>query len=304
MAIKKAIFVVAGFGTRFLPATKAQPKEMLPIVDKPIIQYLVEEATEAGIEEIIFITGRGKNSIENHFDKGFELEITLSQKNKLELLKEVQKIDELAHFAYVRQPEQKGDGHALLCARPFIDPNESILVVFPDYLMPKSNKSIRKIIEIYNEKRDPVICADSVPREHVSKYGVIDFEPTENEDIVKVNAFVEKPEVEKAPSNLINAGYFIITPEVIKYLENSQSTAGDGEIRVADALVAMTQDNKPIYALKPQKPGYDCGDKIGFLKATVDIALQRKDIKDDFYDFLKQRIEELENSKDFPPVTS
>ena len=173
MAIRKAIFVVAGFGTRFLPITKSVPKEMLSIVDKPIIQYLVEEAVECGIEDIIFVTGRGKNSIENHFDKSYELEQTLVEKNKQELLEEVEKISKLANFAYVRQPIQKGDGHALLCAKPFIDPNESVLVVFPDYLMPKTNKTFAKMIEMHQKTREIVLATDFVPMEEVSIYGVL-----------------------------------------------------------------------------------------------------------------------------------
>lgn len=290
MSVKKAVFCVAGFGTRFLPATKAQPKEMLPIVDKPIIQYLVEEAVSAGIEDIIFVTGRGKTSIENHFDKSFELESTLVEKGKHKLVDQVNKISKLAHFAYVRQPIQKGDGHALLCAKPFIDPTEPVLVIFPDYLMPAENKTLTKMIEIYREFRAPVIAADSVPHNKVSSYGVMDFEQTDEAYLVKVKKFVEKPKQKDAPSNLINAGYYIITPEVMKYLSLCESSVGDGEIRVADAIVNMVNDGKEVFALKPDINGYDCGDKIGFLKATVDMALKREDLKDEFIEFLKSRI--------------
>ena len=294
MAIRKAIFVVAGFGTRFLPITKSVPKEMLSIVDKPIIQYLVEEAVECGIEDIIFVTGRGKNSIENHFDKSYELEQTLVEKNKQELLEEVEKISKLANFAYVRQPIQKGDGHALLCAKPFIDPNESVLVVFPDYLMPKTNKTFAKMIEMHQKTREIVLATDFVPMEEVSKYGVLKFksmEDGENSENVELEGFVEKPSLENAPSNLINNGYAIITPEVWKYLENTESTAGDGEIRVADAFVKLLEDNKKIFAVKPTKKGYDCGTKIGFLKATVDLALERSDLKDEFLAFLQGKLD-------------
>jgi UTP--glucose-1-phosphate uridylyltransferase len=293
MPIKKAIFCVAGFGTRFLPATKAQPKEMLPIVDKPIIQYLVEEAVAAGIEEIIFVTGRGKNSIENHFDKSFELETSLVEKGKLKMVAEVDRISKLANFAYVRQPIQKGDGHALLCAKPFIDPTESVLVIFPDYLMPKSNKTLAKMMDIYRDFHMPVIGADFVPEDKTHLYGVIDYHKTDDSKVVKIKGFVEKPAQGKAPSNLINAGYYIITPEVMKELALSadgSNSASDGEIRVADAIVAMTKKGKDIYALIPDAPGYDCGDKIGFLKATVDIALEREDLKEEFAEFLRGRI--------------
>lgn len=288
MSIKKAIFVVAGFGTRFLPATYAQPKEMLPIVDKPIIQYLVEETVAAGITEIIFVTGRGKNSIENHFDRNFELESMLLQKGKTEKLKEVEKISKLANFAYVRQPSQKGDGNALLCAKPFIDNNESVLVIFPDYLMPKENKAIKKIIDIYQTYHEPVICGDIVEDSEVSKYGVMAYEPTENDEVVKVTSFVEKPKEGTAPSNLINAGYFIITPEVLSILEQTESTNADGEIRVADAFVKLAEDNRPLYALKPKQQGFDCGSILGFLKATVVFGLKREDLGQDFKDFLKK----------------
>ena len=290
MSITKAIFCVAGFGTRFLPATKAQPKEMLPIVDKPIIQYLVEEAVEAGIQDIIFVTGRGKANIENHFDKSFELETSLVEKGKHKLVEEVEKISKLANFAYVRQPIQKGDGHALLCAKPFVDPNESILVIFPDYLMPKQNKSIARMIEVYRQHLEIVICGDIVPESEVSNYGVMAYEPTTDDKLVRVTQFVEKPKLGEAPSNLINNGYGIITPEFWKYMSNAESTAGDGEIRIADVYVKMVQDGKQIYATIPDKPGYDCGQKLGFLKATVDIALSREDIGPEFLSFLKSRI--------------
>ncbi len=291
MSVSKAVFVVAGFGTRFLPATKAQPKEMLPVVDKPIIQYLVEEAVEAGIKEIIFVTGRGKTSIENHFDKSVELEEALINKGKQVSLKEVKKIYNLANFAYVRQPVQKGDGDALLCAKPFLDPNEPVLVVFPDYLMPKENKALQKIIEAYRKYREPIICGDTVDRKDISKYGVIAYEETDNPEIVKVSGFIEKPkDPSMAPSNLINAGYFVITPEVIKILEEAESTADDGELRLADAFVKMTEEKKPIYALKPKLKGYDCGNIIGFLKATVDFGLGREELNDEFMEFLKSKV--------------
>ena len=291
MSIKKAVFVVAGYGTRFLPATKAQPKEMLPIVDKPIIQYLVEEAVSAGIKEVIFVTGRGKDSIENHFDKSLELEEALIKKGKDDKLKEVSKIYNLANFAYVRQPTQRGDGDALLCAKPFLDPTESILVIFPDWLMPKENNSIKKIIETYEKYQKPVICGDIVPDNQISNYGVISFNETENSEVVKVTGFVEKPESkDKAPSNLVSAGYFVVTPEVIKILEKSESTSKDGELRLADAFTNMTQNKKDIYAVRPKKPGYDCGSIIGFLKATVDFGLNRDELKAELLEFLKERV--------------
>lgn len=289
-SIKKAVFVVAGFGTRFLPATKAQPKEMLPIVDKPIIQYLVEEAVEAGITEIIFVTGRGKSSIENHFDRSVELGVILAEKKKFEILKEMEKISDLCNFAYVRQPAANGDGAALLCAKPFLDPQEPILVVYPDYLMPKENQSLKTIIDIYNKYQQPVICGDIVPKDKVSSYGVIDYTSTEDASVVKAKKFVEKPKVEEAPSNLISAGYFVITPEVIAVLEKSSSTTSDGEIRLADAFVQITQEGKDLYVYKPNLPGYDCGSIIGFLKATVALGLEKQDLKDEFLVYLEETV--------------
>jgi UTP--glucose-1-phosphate uridylyltransferase len=294
MSIKKAIFVVAGFGTRFLPATKAQPKEMLPIVDKPIIQYLVEEAVEAGIQEIIFVTGRGKNSIENHFDKSFELEQTLVEKGKHKLVESVDKISKLANFAYVRQPVQKGDGHALLCAEPFVDIPEPVLVIFPDYLMPAENKTIARMIDAYREHHQPIIATDLVSANDAPRYGGIMYDETDNPELVKIRDFVEKPSPQNIPEGLIqdghamiNNGYAVITSEVWRALKEAQSTGGDGEVRVADAFVKLIHEGKSLYALKPRKKGYDCGDKIGFLKATVDLALEHPDIKPEFSEYLK-----------------
>lgn len=290
MSVKKAIFVVAGFGTRFLPATKAQPKEMLPIVNKPIIQYLVEEAVEAGIEEIIFVTGRGKNSIENHFDKSYELEDVLEQKGKNTILKEIAEIADLANFAYVRQPVQKGDGHALLCARPFVDREEAVLMIFPDYIMPKENQTIKKMLSLYEKENKTVIATDYVPASTVSEYGVIAFEPTKDQNAVNIKKFVEKPKIEDAPSNLISIGYAVLPPKIWDYLESAQSSTTDAEIRVADAYISMLDDGGEILAITPEKEGYDCGSILGFLKATVDFGLERDDIGNDFLDFLKKKI--------------
>jgi UTP--glucose-1-phosphate uridylyltransferase len=289
MPIKKAIFVVAGFGTRFLPATKAQPKEMLPIVEKPIIQYLVEEAVDAGITEIVFVTGRGKQSIENHFDTSFELERILAQKGKTELLNSVQKISNMANFAYVRQPQQKGDGHALLCAEPYIETDESVLVIFPDYLMHKSTKGIQNIIDIYNKYQQPVVCGDIVPDDQTHLYGVMDFDKIDSSGAVKVKGFVEKPKT-NAPSNLISAGYFVITPEIIKLLQKTESKHDDGEIRIADALVDYLENNGELYAFQPEIGGYDCGTFLGFLKATVDFGLDKAELNGEFLAFLKTKV--------------
>jgi UTP--glucose-1-phosphate uridylyltransferase len=295
MPVTKAIFVVAGFGTRFLPATKAQPKEMLPIVNKPIIQYLVEEAVEAGIKDIIFVTGRGKASIENHFDVSYELQDILAKKGKNKLLDSVKEISDMADFAYVRQPVQKGDGHAILCAKPFVDHDEPVLMVFPDYLMPKKNNTIKKMIEAYESTNQTVIATDVIPMDKVSGYGVLDFDETGTADLVKVNKFVEKPKTEDAPSNLISIGYAILTPETWPYLQkasdNDTSSVGDGEIRVADAWINMIEDGHKLFAVKPQNPGYDCGSIIGFLKATVDFGLEDESLRAEFVEFMKSRVE-------------
>jgi len=297
MSIKKAIFPVAGYGTRFLPATKAQPKEMLPIVDKPIIQYLVEEAAEAGIENIIFVTGRGKSSIENHFDYSVELDVKLMAKNKQALADAVNNISNLANFAYVRQPVQNGDGAAILCAKPFIDPDESVLVVFPDYIMPKENMTLKKMIDYFDKYQKPIIAADIVDQSLVDQYGVIAFSETHTEDIVKIDTFVEKPLINEAPSTLINAGYSVITPRVIKTLSHADSTTKDGEIRLADAFIRLLEEGEQLYALVPPKHGYDCGSKIGFVKATVDYALQRDDLREEFIQFLNHRVSTLNEKK-------
>ncbi len=289
MPIKKAIFCVAGYGTRFLPATKAQPKEMLPIVDKPIIQYLVEEAVAAGITEIIFVTGRGKNTIENHFDKSFELESTLVEKGKYHLIDEINHISDMANFAYVRQPVQKGDGHALLCAEPFIDPNESVLVIFPDYLMPPKAETIKQMIQIYDAHQAPVLALDTVDMDKVHLYGVADTTTTDQQNILKINHFVEKPKTSEAPSNLINIGYYIMTPPAIQALKECGHGTVDGEIRVADAITILCERSQDIFAYKSPVCGYDCGDKLGFLKATVDIALEREDLGVEFLEFLKSK---------------
>jgi UTP--glucose-1-phosphate uridylyltransferase len=290
MPITKAIFVVAGFGTRFLPATKAQPKEMLPIVDKPIIQYLVEEAVEAGIKEVIFVTGRGKQSIENHFDTSYELESVLNKKGKNKLLKDVKEISNMANFAYVRQPSQKGDGHALLCAAPFMEHDESVLVIFPDYLMHKSTKGIQKIIDIHNQNnQSPVVCGDIVPDDQTHLYGIMDFDSVGADGTVKVKSFVEKPK-DNAPSNLISAGYFVITPQIMAMLKNTESKHADGEIRIADALIDYLGQGGNLYAFKPEVAGYDCGTFLGFLKATVDFGLDKEELNGEFLEFLKSKV--------------
>ncbi len=277
MKIKKAILPVAGFGTRFLPATKAQPKEMLPVVDKPVIQYLVEEAVASGIEEIIFVTGRGKRAIEDHFDISFELERTLVEKDKQDVLKEVRKVAKLAKFSYVRQPEPLGDGHAILCAKHLVHPGESVAVLFGDDLIDSEVPAIKQLIDVHEKHADPVIALCQVDREDVHKFGVIDPKNKKGRTC-EINKFVEKPKTEEAPSNLVAVGKYIITPEVFEKLE--ESVNDKGEIRLANAFVRMLEDNKIIYGHEIDGNRYDCGDKFGFVQATIQMGLKHPEIKE------------------------
>ncbi|MFA5985942.1 MAG: UTP--glucose-1-phosphate uridylyltransferase GalU [Parcubacteria group bacterium] len=286
--ITKAILPVAGFGTRFLPATKAQPKEMLPIVDKPVIQYLVEEAVASGIEEIIFVTGRGKRAIEDHFDTSFELERTLVEKDKHDLLDAVRKISGLAKFSYVRQPEPLGDGHAVLCARHLVHPDESVAVLFGDDIIDGKIPAIKQLIDVFEKYTDPVIALCTVPDEDVHRFGVVD--PVKIDDrLFEIRRFVEKPKTQDAPSNLIAVGKYIITPEIFDKLE--ESVNDKGEIRLANAFVRMIENNRPIYGYEVDGTRYDCGDKFGFVQATIQMGLHHPEIKDR----LKKYIKSLKN---------
>lgn len=277
MKIKKAIIPVAGFGTRFLPATKAQPKEMLPVVDKPVIQYLVEEAVASGIEEVIFVTGRGKRAIEDHFDKSFELERTLVEKEKQELLKAVKQIASLAKFSYVRQPEPLGDGHAILCAKHLVYPREPVAVLFGDDLIDGKVPALKQLMDVYEKYSDPVIALCRVAKEDVHRFGVVD--PIEvNDRTYEIKRFVEKPKTEDAPSNLVAVGKYIITPEIFKQLEASVND--EGEIRLANAFVRVLESGKVIYGHEVEGDRYDCGDKFGFIQATIQMGLKHPEIKD------------------------
>jgi len=283
--IKKAILPVAGFGTRFLPATKAQPKEMLPVVDKPVIQYLVEEAVASGIEEIIFVTGRGKRAIEDHFDVSYELEDTLVEKNKHELLEAVQKISGLAKFSYVRQPVPLGDGHALLQAAHLVDDDEAVLVIFGDCLYDAEVPASRQLIETYAKYHDPVIGLSEVPREEVSKFGVIDGVALDALTY-EVKGMVEKPNPEDAPSNLVAVGKYIITADVFRVLA-AMKEGKSGEIRLADAFDQMLAEGKPLYGKKLLGEWLDTGDKFNFLKATIHLGLQHHEVGNKLRAYLK-----------------
>ncbi|MEI7497704.1 MAG: UTP--glucose-1-phosphate uridylyltransferase GalU [Candidatus Falkowbacteria bacterium] len=283
--IRKAILPVAGFGTRFLPATKAMPKEMLPIVDKPAIQYLVEEAVASGIEEIIFITGRGKRSIEDHFDYSFELEYTLVEKNKTDLLKEVRRISEMASFAYVRQPLPLGDGHAILCARHLIG-NEPVAIMFGDDLADAQVPALKQLIDVYEKYQVPVIALAQVPREDVHQFGVVGSTKLD-ERTHEINQFVEKPKTEEAPSNAAVVGKYIITPEVLDYIEASKNDKG--EIRLANAFVHMLEDKKRLIGYEYEGVRHDCGDKFSFVRATIELGLKHPEIGHKLDAYLKQK---------------
>ena len=284
--IRKAIFPVAGFGTRFLPATKAQPKEMLMVVDKPVIQYLVEQAVAAGIEEIIFVTGRGKRAIEDHFDYSYELEKTLVEKNKTELLDKVREIEKLAKFSYVRQPIPLGDGHAVLCAAHLIAGDEPVLVMFGDTLYDAEISPVKQVIETYEKYGETIIGLSEVKPEEVSQFGVIGGDDL-GSGVYNINQFKEKPKKEDAPSNLVQVGINIITPDVLKVL-SSMKSGKSGEIRLADAYDKMIEEGKPLYGKKIEGEWLDTGNKFNFIKATLKFALKDKELGADVKKLIKE----------------
>ncbi len=291
MMIKKAIIPAAGLGTRFLPATKAQPKEMLPIVDKPTIQYIVEEAVASGIEDILIITGRGKRAIEDHFDKSYELEDELAKKDKQEWLKIVQDISNMANIHYVRQKEALGLGHAIYCARKFIG-NEPFAVLLGDDIVNSKKPCLKQMIEIYERYKTSVIGVQTVPDTDVSKYGVIKANKIEDR-IFKIEDLVEKPKLKDAPSNLAIMGRYIIHPDIFDILEKLPPGAG-GEIQLTDALKVLNNQQQ-IYAYIFEGKRYDVGDRLGYLQATVEFALQREDLQAHFKDYLINIVDELRN---------
>ncbi|PKM88612.1 UTP--glucose-1-phosphate uridylyltransferase [Candidatus Falkowbacteria bacterium HGW-Falkowbacteria-2] len=283
--IKKAILPVAGFGTRFLPATKAQPKEMLPVVDKPVIQYLVEEAVAAGIEEIIFVTGRGKRAIEDHFDYSFELSKTLVEKNKLDLIKKVQAIENLAKFSYVRQSIPLGDGHAISCAAHLVRDDEPVLIMFGDTLYDSKVSPAKQVIDVFEKYGDPVVGLSQVAAEDVNKFGVIDGLDL-GEGNFEIKKFVEKPAIGEAPSNLAAVGIYAITPEVFQTLRKMEH-GKSGEIRLADAFDLMLADGRPLYGKQLEGEWLDTGNKFNLIKANIKLGLKDQEIGDDLKEFLK-----------------
>jgi UTP--glucose-1-phosphate uridylyltransferase len=284
MRIRKAVFPVAGLGTRFLPATKASPKEMLPVVDKPLIQYAVAEAISAGAEELVFITGRSKNSIMDHFDKAYELETELAQKGKDELLRIVQDVlPPRVTCVFIRQAEALGLGHAVLCAQPAIG-DEDFAVLLADDLIDGGRKpGLSQMNAVYHEYGASVIAVERVPRDEVSAYGVVETQPI-RQGLGEIRRIVEKPKPEEAPSNLAVVGRYILTPRIFKLLETTERGKG-GEIQLTDAISRLIQE-QTVLACEFEGVRYDCGSKLGYLKANVEYALKHPEVADEFRDYL------------------
>ncbi|UXV32703.1 UTP--glucose-1-phosphate uridylyltransferase GalU [Mammaliicoccus sciuri] len=281
--IKKAIIPAAGLGTRFLPATKAMPKEMLPILDKPTIQYIVEEAARAGIEDIIIVTGKHKRAIEDHFDIQKELETTLYEKGKLELLDRVQYSTELANIFYVRQKEQKGLGHAIYTAKQFIG-NEPFAVLLGDDIVESDNPAIKQLMEQYESTGKSVIGVQTVPESETHRYGIIEPK-SQDERLYEVNRFVEKPEQGTAPSNLAIMGRYVLSPKIFDYLE-TQTEGSGGEIQLTDAIERLNKDDK-VYAYDFEGQRYDVGEKIGFVKTTIEYALKDEEMREEIKRYIQ-----------------
>lgn len=282
--IRKAVFPAAGLGTRFLPATKASPKEMLPLVDKPLIQYSVEEAVSSGIESILIVTGREKSSIENHFDISYELENLLQEKGKTEFFEMVRAISEICRISYTRQKQALGLGHAIYQAKDF-SANEPFAVLLADDVVDAEKPALKQMIEVFEKYDAPVIATMQVEGEAISRFGVIDAEEVE-ENVFKINDMIEKPKFADAPSDLAIIGRYILTPDIFDAIERTEKGAG-GEIQITDAMRLMLKEGKPFYAVKLQGTRHDAGDKLGFLIATVEFALKRNDLGNDFREYLK-----------------
>jgi len=283
MRIRKAVLPAAGLGTRFLPATKAQPKEMLPIVDKPTIQYVVEEAVASGIEDIIIVTGRGKNAIEDHFDRSLELEVALERQGKAEQLQEIQRISELTSFCYIRQKEPLGLGHAILVAKALVG-NEPFAVLLGDDIIDSKVPCLRQMMSVFERHRSPVIAVQQVPREETSSYGIIDPKSVED-SVYQILDLVEKPSPETAPSDLAIIGRYILTPEIFEALEHTLPDER-GEIQLTNGLKLLLR-RQALYGLAFHGRRYDAGSKLGFLKATVQFALNRSDLAPAFRAYLR-----------------
>ena len=283
--ITKAVFPVAGMGSRFLPATKVSPKEMMPIVDKPLIQYAVEEAVAAGITDMVFITGRNKRAIEDHFDKAYELEAELEMRGKEELLNLVREVTPSnINCIYIRQTEPLGLGHAVLCAHPVVQ-DEPFAVILADDLMDASISVTKQMVDAYSQHECSILGVQNVPREQTRQYGIVSSIPIDA-DLEQVDGIVEKPDPEKAPTTLAVVGRYILTPRIFHYLKNVQAGAG-GEIQLTDGIAALMQEEKMLaYRFKGTR--YDCGSKLGYLKAMVALGLKHPEVREEFAEYLKQ----------------
>ena len=286
--VRKAVFPAAGLGTRFLPATKAQPKEMLPLVDKPLIQYGVEEAIHSGIQNIIIVTGRGKSAIEDHFDVSYELEQLLESRGKKDLLSVVRNVSDMIDVAYIRQKEALGLGHAVLRAKDLVG-QESFAVVLSDDVIDAETPCLRQLLDIHEFFAAPVLAVMEVPKESLSSYGVVDADPVAHngpkDRLFRIRDMVEKPKASEAPSNLAIIGRYVLTPEIFDCITQVEPGSG-GEIQLTDGLKQLLR-SRPIYAYRFEGTRYDAGDKLGFLKATVEFALQRDDLGGSFREYLK-----------------
>jgi len=285
-SIRKAVIPAAGFGTRFLPATKAQPKEMLPIVDTPAIQYIVKEALDSGIEEILIITGRSKRAIEDHFDKSIELELELEKSGKTEMLDMVRHISDMINIQYIRQKEPRGLGHAILCAKSFIG-DEPFAVILGDDIVDSKTPCLKQLIDIYYEYNTTIIGVQKIDKNDVNKYGIIQGKYID-ENIHLIKDLVEKPDIETAPSNIAILGRYILKPDIFRILEN-QKPGKNNEIQLTDALKTLCE-SQAMYAFEFEGKRYDVGEKFGFLQATVEFALKNNELKDEFLDYLKELV--------------
>src|SRR3989442_15499457 len=283
MTVRKGVFPAAGLGTRFLPATKAQPKEMLPLVDKPMIQYVVEEAVASGLSEIIIVTGRNKRAIEDHFDAAFELEYYLNDRGKVEELTQIKTISELASVSYVRQTEPRGLGHAILCARPLVG-EEPFAVFLGDDVVAARTPCMRQLLDVFKRYRGPVIAVERVPPERIHRYGVIAGRLLDD-NVYEISDLVEKPTAAEAPSDLAIIGRYVLTPDLFPILAETGEDKS-GEIQLTSGLRTL-RARRPMYAVAIEGKRYDTGDKLGFLKATVEFALARPDLADEFRAYLK-----------------
>lgn len=291
--VKKAIIPAAGLGTRFLPATKSMPKEMLPIVDIPTVQYIIEEAVASGIEEILIITNSNKHAMENHFDKAYELEARLKEAGKEKELAMIEKISDLANIYYIRQKEPKGLGHAILCAKSFIG-DEPFAVLLGDDLVVNDGglPALKQLIDAYKQTEASVVGVQTVPKEDVCKYGIV--EPSKSHPsrgrLVKLTNMVEKPKVEDAPSQMAVLGRYVLTPKIFELLETQEKGAG-GEIQLTDSIKRL-MDKQAVYAYDFEGVRYDVGDKFGFVKATIDFSLKREDLKERVKDYIESLVKE------------